>query len=168
MSIFSVRGDNQDKLMCQFPFLLTIHAVLYACTHAVCVLYMKLILWSTSIIFDDWGRQFSKCGNVSLSVYAALIITPPPMGELSNCNERVCLCVCPIISLALRVRSSPIFVHATYGRGSVLLWRRSDMLYTSGFMNDDIFAHKPRLLDVAAQLKRSAHAASGLAINCAQ
>ena len=37
-----------------------------------------------------------------------------------------------------------------------------------GFMDDVIFAHKPRLLDVAAQLKRSAHAALGLAINCAQ
>jgi len=31
-----------------------------------------------------------------------------------------------------------------------------------------IFAHEPRLLDVAAQLKRSAHIALGLAINCAQ
>jgi len=31
-------------------------------------------------------------------------------------------------------------------------------------MGDVIFAHKPRLLDVAAQLKRSAHAALGLAI----
>jgi len=31
-----------------------------------------------------------------------------------------------------------------------------------------LYAHKPRLLDVAAQLKRSAHAAFGLAINCAQ
>ena len=37
---------------------------------------------------------------------------------------------------------------------------------TSGFMDDVIFSHKPRLLDVAAQLKRSAHAALGLAINC--
>jgi len=55
-----------------------------------------------------------------------------------------------------------------YGHGSVLLWRRSDTLYTSGFMDGVIFAHKPRLLDVAAQLKRSAHAALGLAINCAQ
>jgi len=36
------------------------------------------------------------------------------------------------------------------------------------FMDDVIFAHKPRLLDVAAQLKRSAHAALGLAIDCAQ
>jgi len=42
------------------------------------------------------------------------------------------------------------------------------MLCTSGFMDGIIFAHKPRLLDVAAQLKRSAHAALGLAINCAQ
>ena len=31
-----------------------------------------------------------------------------------------------------------------------------------------MFAHKPRLLDVTAQLKRSAHAALGLAINCAR
>jgi len=42
------------------------------------------------------------------------------------------------------------------------------ILCTSGFMDDVIFAHKPRLLDVAAQLKRSAHAALGLAINFAQ
>jgi len=58
--------------------------------------------------------------------------------------------------------------HVTHGRGSVLLWRRSDMLCTSGFMDDVIFAHKPGLLDVAAQLKHDAHTASGLAISCAQ
>jgi len=60
------------------------------------------------------------------------------------------------------------FVRVTYSRGSILLWRRSATLFTSGFMDDVIFAHKPRLLDVAAQLKRSAHAALGLAISCAQ
>ena len=84
----------------------------------------------------------------------------------------VCLCVClsTIISSELHVRSSQnFFLHVTYGRGSDLLWwRRSDMLCTSGFMDDVIFAHKPMLLDVAAQLKHSAHAALGLAINCAQ
>ena len=37
----------------------------------------------------------------------------------------------------------------------------------TGFMDDVIFARNPRLLDVAAQLKRSAHAVLGLAINCA-
>jgi len=30
-----------------------------------------------------------------------------------------------------------------------------------------MLAHKPRLLDVAAQLKCSAHAALGMAVNCA-
>jgi len=91
------------------------------------------------------------------------------------CDERVCLSVCvclsAIISSALHDRASPtFFMHVTCGRGSVLLWRRRDALYTSGFVDDVIIAqpHKPRLLDVAAQLKRSAHAALGLAIYCAQ
>jgi len=68
--------------------------------------------------------------------------------------------------------ASPIFtkyfVHVTHGHGSVLLQRHSDMLCSFGFMDDAIFAHMPRLLDVAAQLKRSAHAALGLATNSAQ
>ena len=90
-------------------------------------------------------------------------------------NDDVCLslclreCVCP--------RSHPrdytsnlhqIVVHVTYGRGSDLPWRRSDTLCTSGFTDDVIFAHKPRLLDVAVQLKSSARAALGSATNCAQ
>jgi len=35
-----------------------------------------------------------------------------------------------------------IFMHVTCGRGSVLLWRRNDMLRISGFVDDVIFAHK--------------------------
>ena len=52
------------------------------------------------------------------------------------CDERVCLSVCLCVCLAAivsseqHVRSSPIFVHVTYGRGSVLLWWRSDTLCT--------------------------------------
>ena len=61
-----------------------------------------------------------------------------------------------------------LILHVTYGRGSVLLWQRSDSLRISGFMDDVIFARKPGLLDVAAQLQRSAHAALGLAVSCAQ
>jgi len=82
----------------------------------------------------------------------------------------VCLSVClsAIISAERYVLSSPIFVHVIYGRGSVLLWRRSNMLCTSGFTDDVMFAQKARLLDVIAQLNRSAHAAMGLAINRAQ
>ena len=44
-------------------------------------------------------------------------------------------------------------MRVTYGRGSVLRWWRSKMLCTSGFMDGVIFAHKPSLLDVTAQLK---------------
>ena len=84
----------------------------------------------------------------------------------------VCLSVCLSVRDHVFATTRPIFTkcraHVAYGSGSVLLWRRSDMLCTSGFMDDVMFAHKPRLLDVAAQLKRSAHAALGLAINCAQ
>ena len=43
-----------------------------------------------------------------------------------------------------------IFVHVTYGRGSVLLRRR-----TSGFMDYVILAHKLWLLDVAARLRHT-------------
>ena len=39
------------------------------------------------------------------------------------------------------------------------LWQRNDTLC----MDDVIFAHKPRLLDIATRLKGSAHAALGLA-----
>ena len=56
------------------------------------------------------------------------------------------------------------FLHVIYGRGSVLLWRRSDTLRISGFMDDVISAHKLRLLDVAARLRQGgSHAALGLA-----
>ena len=79
-----------------------------------------------------------------------------PDREAGYCDERLCVCVSvcvclsTIISSELHVRSSAIFVRVIYSLGSVLLWRRSDTLCTSGFMDDVIFAHKPRLLDVAA------------------
>jgi len=99
------------------------------------------------------------------------VVTLPTKGERSIVmSVSVCLCVClsAIISSELNVRSSPISVRVTCGHGSVLLGRCGDTLCTtSGFIEDVMFAHKPRLLDVAAQPKRSAHAALGLAINYA-
>ena len=80
----------------------------------------------------------------------------------------VCLSVRDHIFETARPIVAKILTHVAYGRGSVLLWRRSDMLRTSGLMDDVIFVHKPRLLDVAAQLKHSAHAALDLAIKCTQ
>jgi len=45
-------------------------------------------------------------------------------------------------------------MHVFYVPGSVLFWWRNDMLPISGFVDDVIFAHKLRLLDVAARLKQ--------------
>ena len=97
------------------------------------------------------------------------LLRPPPDSEAKYCDERVCVCVClsAIVSSELHVRSSPNFlcVLPVAAAGSVLLWRRGDTLRTSGFMDDVKFAHKTRLLDVAA---RQCTAALGLVINCAQ
>ena len=91
-----------------------------------------------------------------------------PLGSAKYCDERVCVCVRARLSVCDHIfgTTRPIFTeffftHVTYGRGSVLLWRRSGVLCRpiSGFMDDVIFVHKQRLLDVAAQLKHSAHAA---------
>jgi len=76
----------------------------------------------------------------------------------------VCDCLSAIISSELHVRSSPHFSRTL----PMTVARSSDTLCTSRFLDDFIFAHRPRLLDVAAQLKRSAHAALGLAVSCAQ
>jgi len=82
------------------------------------------------------------------------------------------VCVCSSVHDHIFRTARPIFTnffaHVTCGRGSILLLRRSDTLFTSRFIDGVTFAHKPRLLDVAAQLKRSAHAALGMAIKCAQ
>ena len=99
---------------------------------------------------------------------AVRLITPPPIAERSIVmSVYVCLCVClPACPQELHVRSSPSFLCML--PMAVARSTSGDMLCTSGFMDDIIFAHKPRLLDAAAQLKRSAHAALDLAINGAQ
>ena len=55
-------------------------------------------------------------------------------GVLWSACLSVCLSVClsTSISSKLHVRSSPLFVRVTYGRGSVLIWWRCDKLCTSG------------------------------------
>ena len=64
----------------------------------------------------------------------------------------VCLSVHWHICGKIRLIFTKFFVRVTYGCGSVLLWRPCDTLYTSGFMDDVVLAHKPRQLSVATQL----------------
>jgi len=58
----------------------------------------------------------------------------------------VCLSVCLSVHGHVLGTTRPIFTNfflrVTYGRGSVLLRRRSDTLYISGFVDDVIFSHK--------------------------
>ena len=60
----------------------------------------------------------------------------------------------------LRNYTMPYFLHVTHGRGSVLLWWwRCDMLSTSGFTDDVIFAHNvPVSLQRVTSLCRRAQA----------
>ena len=90
------------------------------------------------------------------------VITPPADRGAEYCDERVCVCVCLSVCSRSYLRNYTSDLHdfyaCYYGRDSVVFWRCSDMLRTFGFMGDVIFAHKPRLLDVAAQLRRSSRA----------
>jgi len=115
----------------------------------------------------------AQCYPLTSQCRSAQVITPLPIGKRSSViSVSVCLCVCLYVRDHISGTTRPIFTnfftHIPYGRRSVLFWRHSDALCNSGFMDDVTFAHKPTLLDVATQLKRSAHAALGLAINCAQ
>jgi len=85
--------------------------------------------------------------------YLAVIYSDPDIGA-EYCDDRVCLCLCVSdhISGNTRPVCTNFLVHVTYGCGWVLLWRRCDMLCTSGFMDDVILAHKLRQLNVAAKL----------------
>ena len=73
-------------------------------------------------------------------------------------SVRLCVSVCLSVRDHISGTTRPIFtksfVSVTYGRGSVLLWRRNDKFCISGFMDDVMLAHTLRLVDVAARLRQ--------------
>ena len=94
---------------------------------------------------------------IEVSVFSFVLYYSAADRQAEYRGDRVCVSVCvclsvrTIISSLLDFRSSPISCACyLYDRGSVLLWRRSYTLCTSGVMDNIIFAYKPRLLDVAA------------------
>jgi len=56
---------------------------------------------------------------------------------------RLCVCLSASLSPELHVQSIGLYVlvRPTYGHGSALLWRRCDVLCTSGFMDGIKFSH---------------------------
>ena len=73
-----------------------------------------------------------------------VFITSPAGAVAKYCDEYVCVCVCVCVCPRGYFRNHTrelyqIFVHAAYGRGSILLRRRCDTLFTSGFVDDIMF-----------------------------
>ena len=62
------------------------------------------------------------------------------MSIVMNVPVSVCVYVRDHVSGNTRPIFTNFVMHVTYGRGSVLLWRRSDILRISGFVDDVIFA----------------------------
>ena len=83
--------------------------------------------------------QYSQ--RLYLSVIVSMIVYLAPVGEAKYCDDRVCLSVCLSASISpeLHVRSSLIFMHVTYVRGSVLLWKRTlciSRLWMTSYLHD--------------------------------
>jgi len=79
-----------------------------------------------------------------------------------------CLCVFVCSSLHDHIFRTTSGLHKFFCVLPVAMawsWQRSDTLRTFSIMDDVIFAHKPRLLDIATKLRCSSHAALGLAVN---
>jgi len=65
-----------------------------------------------------------------------------PWKASKNCDEYVCLLVCLFARMSqktTRQTSHQILMYVACGRGSVLPWRRCDVLCTSGFVGEVTF-----------------------------
>jgi len=64
------------------------------------------------------------------------------MGKL-QLGRRIVMSMSLCLSVSVPLKPCPNFTkfseHVTHGRGSVLLWRRSNTLCTSGFMDELLF-----------------------------
>ena len=80
------------------------------------------------------------CRQTRLSQYFA----HPPRGRVRSIVTAcllVCLSVCPLVELENHVAELyQIFMHVTWDSGWALLWRRCDILCTSGFVDDVLFS----------------------------
>ena len=77
----------------------------------------------------------------------------------------VCVCVCVCLSVRDHIFGTARPIYTIF---SCMLAMAMALSSSDGFMDDVTFSQKARLLDVAAKLKSSTHAALGLAITCAQ
>ena len=79
--------------------------------------------------------HMTHAGQINVAPHRRLVHYSASDSGAEYCDERVCVClsVRDHIFGTTRPIFTNFFVHVTYGRGSVLLWRRNDKLCTSGF-----------------------------------
>ena len=98
-------------------------------------------------------RVVARSVSPQTSITGSFLSYSAPGRGAEYCDERICVSVYLSLYDHIFGTARPIFTKffmlVTNGRGSVLLWRR-----ISDFMDDVIFAHKPRLFDVAARLRQ--------------
>jgi len=81
---------------------------------------------------------YRTCNNDARCVCYLLL---RPRRGAEHCDQFVCLSVRQHISGTTGPIFPKFFRQISCGRGSVLLWRRSDTLCTSGFTDDVTFGH---------------------------
>jgi len=89
---------------------------------------------------QELGLMLGCARGVGLHVDTTADFYSAPVEVAEYCDKRVCVCLPASISPKPHSVLSQIFVYGTCGL-SVLLRRRCDLLFTSGFMDDVIFAH---------------------------
>jgi len=108
---------------------------------------------SVSVIHRFVNAKKTSVNSVQFSLRQlrkiVLLLRPPPRKAVYSCDDGVCLSVWAYLWKYTRPIFTKRSVHVTCNRSSALRWRRSDVLCISGFIDDVIFARKPRLLDVA-------------------
>jgi len=90
----------------------------------------------------EYQLRLGKGGNVTSAGWQVTLCDP--MWHVSSRSG--------LATLRTAIHLLLTYLLTYYGRGSVLLWQRCDTLCTSVFMDDVMFAHKLRQLNMAAQL----------------
>jgi len=91
---------------------------------------------------DDLLLQSYRCHCCSSALRSARahFYSAPDKGA-EYCDACVCLSASEHISQNCVSHFRQLFMHVTYVRGSILLWRRCDILCTSGFTDDVLLVH---------------------------
>jgi len=102
---------------------------------------LRRVTLCTLRVYRQLTSTLPRRTRVCSPVRSGTAVSPLPVVQRSIVmSVSVCVFVCASVHEHISRTTRPIFnklfEHFTYGRGSVLLWRRGDTLCTSGFVDD--------------------------------